>query len=165
MSLRHVSLSTCGVVDKIRALAREKLQLTLSVSLHAPNDEIRSRLMPINRRWNVAQLLEACRDYTYATGRRISFEYAMIGGVNDTDGCARELGRRLRGMSCHVNLIPVNDVREKHFAKSPVPRVKRFSDILSGCGLTVTVRRTLGADINASCGQLRHVQGSGEGGS
>lgn len=164
MSLRHVSLSTCGVVDRIYDLMRLKLQLTLSVSLHAPNDALRSRLMPVNRRWGIGPLLTACRAYTEATGRRISFEYAMIAGVNDTPACARELGSRLRGMLCHVNLIPVNSVKEKEYRKSPESKVAQFSRILAGYGLNVTVRRTLGADIHASCGQLRRVHGgSGEG--
>jgi len=108
--MRHISLSTCGLVEKIYDLADRKLQLTLSVSLHAPNDEIRSRTMPVNRKWNVEQLLKACRYYSDVTGRRISFEYAMISGVNDSDACANELASRLRGIIAHVNLIPVNDV-------------------------------------------------------
>lgn len=164
LSLRHVSLSTCGLVDRIYDLMKLKLQLTLSVSLHAPNDRLRSRLMPVNRRWGVGPLLEACRAYTEATGRRISFEYAMIEGVNDTPACARELGSRLRGMLCHVNLIPVNSVKEKDYRKSPEPRMAQFAKVLAGYGLNVTVRRTLGSDINASCGQLRRAHGgSGEG--
>lgn len=164
MSLRHVSLSTCGLVDRIYDLMKLKLQLTLSVSLHAPGDELRSRLMPVNRKWGVGPLLAACRAYAEATGRRISFEYAMISGVNDTPECARELGSRLRGMLCHVNLIPVNSVKEKEYRKSPESKMTQFSRILAGYGLNVTVRRTLGADINASCGQLRRAHaGNGEG--
>jgi 23S rRNA (adenine2503-C2)-methyltransferase len=167
MSLRHVSLSTCGLVDRIYDLMKEKLQLTLSVSLHAPNDDIRSRIMPVSRRWDIDSLLAACRDYINATGRRISFEYAMLDGVNDSDACARELAARLRGMLCHVNLIPANEVRERAgaYRQSPAQRVRHFSDILSASGLNVTVRRTLGADINASCGQLRHAYRAGKGGS
>lgn len=161
---RHISLSTSGVVDRIYDLMREKLQITLSVSLHAPTDEIRSRIMPVNRRWGVDELLKACRDYIEATGRRVSFEYAMMDGVNDTDECARKLAEKLRGMLCHVNLIPVNEVKERAVKKSGDARIRRFSDILSGCGLTVTVRRTLGSDINASCGQLRFRHGTGQGG-
>lgn len=159
MSMRHVSLSTCGVVDRIYDLMKLHLQITLSVSLHAPFDELRSKLMPVNRRWGLDELMKACRDYTEATGRRISFEYAMLGGVNDTPACARELGRRLRGMLCHVNLIPVNPVKEKAFSKSPDGSVQTFQKLLTECGLNVTVRRTLGADISASCGQLRHESG------
>lgn len=157
MSLRHVSLSTCGLVDRIYRLMERKLQLTLSVSLHAPNDAIRSSIMPVNRKWGVDALLTACRDYIKATGRRISFEYAMIAGVNDTPACAKELGERLRGMLCHVNLIPANPVKERNYQKSPAKTVERFRRILTGFGLTVTVRRTLGADIQASCGQLRQA--------
>lgn len=158
MSMRHVSLSTCGLVDKIYDLMRLKLQLTLSVSLHAPNDTIRSRLMPVNLKWGVDELLRVCRDYIKATGRRISFEYALVDGVNDSDACAGQLAAKLKGMLCHVNLIPANPVKEKaqYSQKSSSQRVRRFAEILAGQGLNVTVRRTLGADINASCGQLRH---------
>ncbi len=158
IGMRHVSLSTCGLVDQIYRLMEENLQLTLSVSLHAPNNEIRSRLMPINRRYPVEDLLAACRKYVEVTGRRISFEYAMIDGVNDTDACAEELAARLRGMLCHVNLIPANEVKGKEHRRSTAQRLKQFSHILEQRGLTVTVRRTLGADINASCGQLRRQQ-------
>jgi len=161
---RHISLSTCGVVDRIYDLMEEKLQLTLSVSLHAPNDEIRSRIMPINKKWKVDELLKACRDYTAATKRRISFEYALIAGVNDTPECARQLSAKLRGMLCHVNLIPANEVKERGVKRSSSAAVKRFYDILSGCGITVTIRRTLGSDINASCGQLRFQHGTEQGG-
>lgn len=155
ISMRHISLSTCGVVPRIYDLAKEHLGLTLSVSLHAPNDEIRSWLMPVNRTWGIDELLRACRFYTKETSRRISFEYTMIDGVNDSDACAEELAARLHGMLCHVNLIPVNTVREKQYQKSRADRLRRFSEILQKRGLTVTVRRTLGEDINASCGQLR----------
>lgn len=155
IGMRHVSLSTCGLVDRIYQLMEENLQLTLSVSLHAPNNEIRSRLMPINRRYPVEDLLAACRQYADHTGRRISFEYAMIDGVNDSDACAEELAFRLRGMLCHVNLIPANEVKGKAHRRSTKQRLQQFSAILEKRGLTVTVRRTLGADINASCGQLR----------
>ena len=152
---RHISLSTCGLVDKIRDLQKLDLQLTLSVSLHAPNDDIRRRLMPIARRWSIEELLDACRDYAEATGRRISFEYAMFDGVNDSDACARELAERLRGMLCHVNLIPANAVEGKDHRRSERARLQAFADILSARGITTTIRRTLGADIEASCGQLR----------
>lgn len=155
IGMRHISLSTCGLVDKIYDLAEKKLQLTLSVSLHAPNDEIRSRTMPINKKWGVAELLKACRAYEKATGRRISFEYAMIDGVNDSDECARELAEKLKGTLCHVNLIPVNAVSGAGYRKSSIERQKRFIKILGDRGITATVRRTLGSDINASCGQLR----------
>ncbi|MBO5929652.1 MAG: 23S rRNA (adenine(2503)-C(2))-methyltransferase RlmN [Clostridia bacterium] len=155
IGMRHISLSTCGLVDGIYRLMEEKLQLTLSVSLHAPNNDIRSTLMPINRRWPIEELLKACREYIKATGRRISFEYAMIDGVNDSDACAEELAARLRGMLCHVNLIPANSVSGASHRRSSQARLQQFSKILGNHGLTVTVRRTLGADINASCGQLK----------
>ncbi len=158
IGMRHVSLSTCGLVNGIYRLMEEKLQLTLSVSLHAPNDDIRSRLMPINRRYPIDELLQACREYSRVTGRRISFEYAMIDGVNDSDACAAELAHRLKGMLCHVNLIPANEVRGKDHRRSSAARLKRFQQLLEQRGLTVTVRRTLGADISASCGQLRRQE-------
>ncbi len=155
MSMRHISLSTCGVVPKIYELADEKLGLTLSVSLHAPNNNIRNASMPINKKYDIHELLKACKYYADTTGRRISFEYAMIKGINDSDECAVELAKQLKGILCHVNLIPVNNVRETSFIKSSVERQKRFIDILASRGITATVRRTLGSDINASCGQLR----------
>lgn len=152
---RHISLSTCGLVDRIYQLAEEKLQITLSVSLHAPNDDIRRKTMPVSGKWGIEELLKACRYYIDQTGRRISFEYAMIDGVNDSVNCAQELARRLAGMLCHVNLIPVNKVDGCYYQKSDRKRLERFSQILMKKGLTVTIRRTLGSDINASCGQLR----------
>ena len=155
IGMRNISLSTCGVVSGIEKLLEKKLQLTLSVSLHAPNDEIRSRTMPVNNRWNVDTLLSACRKYTQTTSRRISFEYAMISGVNDSDECAHELGRKLKGMLCHVNLIPVNSVKERSYKKSSDNRINEFIKVLEKYRINVTVRRTLGSDINASCGQLR----------
>ena len=155
MSMRHISLSTCGIVPKIYDLADKKLGLTLSVSLHAPNNVIRSNSMPINHKYDIDELLKACRYYAQTTNRRISFEYAMIKGINDSDNCAFELANRLKGILCHVNLIPVNNVRETNFIKSSVERQKKFIDILASRGITATVRRTLGSDINASCGQLR----------
>ncbi|MBR2315536.1 MAG: 23S rRNA (adenine(2503)-C(2))-methyltransferase RlmN [Clostridia bacterium] len=155
MSMRNISLSTCGVVDGIYRLMEKKLQLTLSISLHAPNDEIRSRTMPVNNKWGVDELLKACRDYTKVTNRRISFEYAMISGVNDSDECAKELAKKLKGMLAHVNLIPVNEVKETGYKKSKDDRIRRFVSILESYGINTTVRRTLGSDINASCGQLR----------
>lgn len=155
IGMRHISLSTCGIVDKIYDLAEKKYQLTLSISLHAPNDAIRSQTMPINQRWHIEDLLKACRYYSETTGRRISYEYAMISGLNDSDDCARELGERLRGTLCHVNLIPVNTVSGTSYRKSMIDRQQVFIKILAKAGITATVRRTLGADINASCGQLR----------
>ncbi|NBJ88036.1 23S rRNA (adenine(2503)-C(2))-methyltransferase RlmN [Acutalibacter sp. 1XD8-36] len=163
IGMRHISLSTCGLVDRIYDLAEKKLQLTLSISLHAPNDEIRNRTMPVNRRWNVEQLLAACRHYSRETGRRISFEYAMISGVNDSDQCAKELASRLHGMTAHVNLIPINNVTDTGYKRSDIARQKRFISILELGGCTATVRRTLGSDIEASCGQLsrKHKGGNG----
>ncbi len=155
MSLRHVSLSTCGLVPRIYDLAKLRLGLTLSVSLHAPNDQIRSHTMPVNRSYNIDELLAACRHYADATSRRISFEYALIDGVNDSEQNARELAKRLKGMLCHVNLIPVNPVTEREHKASTRGAVERFTAVLEREKIAVTVRRRLGADINAACGQLR----------
>ena len=158
IGMRHISLSTCGLVPGIYRLMEERIPLTLSISLHAPNDEIRSRSMPVNRRWPMDELLKACRDYIQATGRRISFEYAMIDGLNDSDACAEELATKLKGMLCHVNLIPVNAVEGKRQQRSSRERIRSFVSVLESKGINVTVRRTLGADINASCGQLRRQE-------
>ena len=155
IGMRHISLSTCGVVPRVLELAERGLQLTLSVSLHAPDDETRSRIMPVNRRWNVETLLDACRAYFQATGRRISFEYAMIRNVNDTEDAARLLIRRLHGLPAHVNLIPLNHVEESPLEPSDRQTVRRFQQQLEQAGIPCTVRRTLGSDIDASCGQLR----------
>ncbi|MCR4594378.1 MAG: 23S rRNA (adenine(2503)-C(2))-methyltransferase RlmN, partial [Clostridiales bacterium] len=155
MSMRHISLSTCGIVPKIYELADRHLGLTLSVSLHAPNDVIRSKSMPVNNKYSIDELLDACKHYTETTSRRISFEYAMISDLNDSDENAKELACRLKDILCHVNLIPVNNVRENNYIKSSAERQKRFIEILSSYGINATVRRTLGSDINASCGQLR----------
>ena len=155
ISMRHISLSTCGLVPKIDALAEKKLQLTLSVSLHAPNDEIRNTIMPVNKAYPVEQLLAACRRYYQATNRRISFEYAMIDGVNDTPEAAKELIRRLKGLPAHFNLIPLNHVEESPLKPSTKQAVARFQKMLEDAGIPATVRRTLGGDIDASCGQLR----------
>ena len=155
IGMRHISLSTCGIVDKIYDLADRKMQLTLSVSLHAPNDEIRKKTMPVNNVWGVNELLKSCKYYTEMTGRRISFEYAMIKGVNDSDECARELAQKLKGTLSHVNLIPVNNVTGINYKKSAIERQKKFISILDTKGINATVRRTLGSDIEASCGQLK----------
>ena len=163
IGMRHISLSTCGIVPGIRRLAELELQLTLSVSLHAPDSETRSKIMPINRAYDVEELFRACHDYFDKTGRRISFEYAMISGVNDMDWCARELASRLRGILAHVNLIPVNDVTGTGYKKSGIPRQKRFVTMTYERGVTATVRRTLGSDIEASCGQLRRKVEGGTG--
>lgn len=155
IGMRHISLSTSGIVPNIYELLERKPQLTLSVSLHAPNNQIRSQIMPVNNRWDINELLKACKTYADKTSRRISFEYAMIKGVNDTPECARELSQRLKGILCHVNLIPANEVAEKGHKRSDDNSINNFKSILEKNGLTVTIRRTLGSDINASCGQLR----------
>ncbi len=155
LSMRHISLSTCGLVPKIDALAEKKLQLTLSVSLHAPTDEIRSRIMPVNRVYPLEQLMGACRRYFSATNRRISFEYAMIRGINDSPDQARQLLALLKGLPAHVNLIPLNRVAESPLVPSTRPAVAAFQELLESGGVPATVRRTLGGDIDASCGQLR----------
>jgi len=155
IGMRHISLSTCGLVEKVDKLAENQLQLTLSVSLHAPDDETRSAIMPINRAYGVEKLLDACSQYFRKTGRRISFEYAMIRGVNDTRAHAERLAEKLAGTHSHVNLILLNNVEESPFKPSTPQSLKAFVSILRQRGINVTVRRRLGGDIDASCGQLR----------
>ena len=155
MGQRHITLSTCGLIDKMYELADEQLQITLAVSLHAPNDEIRNRIMPISRAYPMEKLLEACRHYAEKTKRRITFEYALIKGVNDSAENARELASRLKGLLCHVNLIPVNDVKERNYVRSTNESIKKFDEILISRNIETTVRRKLGSDIDAACGQLR----------
>ncbi len=155
ISMRHISLSTCGLVPGIDRLAEKKLQLTLSVSLHAPTDEIRNSIMPVNKAYPTEELLSACRRYYEKTNRRISFEYAMINGVNDTEEAAKLLLKRLKGLPAHMNLIPLNHVEESPLKPSTRQAVQRFQKILEEGGIPATVRRTLGGDIDASCGQLR----------
>ena len=155
IGLRHISLSTSGVVSGIDRLREYGFPVTLSVSLHAPNDAIRNRIMPVSRKWSIEELLDACKRYQAVTTRRISFEYALMSGVNDNDACAAELAARLKGILCHVNLIPANPVTEKQFQKPDRNRIYHFQQMLTEKGINATVRRTLGADINASCGQLR----------
>ena len=162
---RHISLSTCGIVDKIDALAQENLPITLSISLHAPDDETRSAIMPINNRWGVGELLDTCRAYFARTGRKISFEYTLIAGKNDSVENANKLAKvlnahlrsRTETMPIHVNLIPVNEVAETGFKKSNKAAVAAFAKALEAKGIRATVRRKLGSDINASCGQLRRA--------
>lgn len=154
LSLRHVSLSTCGLADRIYDLAEHRFGLTLSISLHAVTDEKRSEIMPVNRKYPIDKLLKACRAYIDKTGRRISFEYAVINGVNDSREDAEGLIKLLKGMNCHVNLIPVNQIKERNY-RSDKNALHAFRDVLEKGGLNVTVRRTLGADIDAACGQLR----------
>ncbi len=161
---RHISLSTCGLVDRIDRLAREDMPITLSISLHASDDETRSSIMPVNKKWNIASLLDACKKYYSVTGRRISFEYTLIAGKNDSVAAAEKLARLLNSalrpsrsdsFPIHVNLIPVNPVAETGFCSSGKQSVSKFAKTLENNGIRATVRRTLGADINASCGQLR----------
>ena len=155
ISMRHISLSTCGLVPMIDKLAERKLQLSLAISLHGPNDEIRNQIMPVNKAYPIDVLLAACRRYYAATSRRIHFEYAMIDGVNDRECDARELLQRLKGLQAHVNMIPLNHVEESPLKPSSRQAVQRFQKILEDGGIPATVRRTLGGDIDASCGQLR----------
>ena len=162
ISMRHISLSTCGLVPKIDELAKRNLQLTLSVSLHAPNDGIRNTIMPVNKLYPSQELIDACRRYYEATSRRISFEYAMIGGVNDSRENAKELIRRMKGLPCHFNLIPLNHVEESPLKPSTREAVAAFQKTLESGGIPATVRRTLGGDIDASCGQLRRKYTKGK---
>jgi len=156
LSLRRVSLSTCGLVDGIYKLAEKNYPLTLSVSLHAINDDTRSRIMPVNRGHNLADLMAACRDYFAKTGRRISFEYCLILGENDSPADALALAGLLKGQNCHLNLIPLNSVSERNFARPSPAGVRAFQTELEQLGISVTLRRELGADIAAACGQLRN---------
>lgn len=155
ISMRNITLSTCGIVPNIYRLMEEEFQITLTISLHAPNDEIRSRTMPVNDKWNIEEVLEACRKYAQKTNRRVSFEYTLIKDVNDSKECALELARKLNGMLCHVNLIPVNNVEERKNIRSTDDSINNFMHLLKKNGINATIRRTLGSDINASCGQLR----------
>ena len=155
ISMRHISLSTCGLVPKIDELAKRKLQISLAISLHGPNNEIRGRVMPVNRAYPMEELLDACRRYFDATGRRIHFEYAMIDGVNDSVRDAKEILRQMKGIPAHFNLIPLNHVEESPLKPSSRAAVAAFQKTLEAGGITATVRRTLGSDIDASCGQLR----------
>lgn len=158
LSMRNISLSTCGLVPMIDRLAQKKLQLTLSVSLHAPNNRLRSSMMPVNDAYPVEMLIAACRRYQKATGRRISFEYSMVRGVNDGEAEARELSALIKGMGAHVNLIPINPVDGSPYSASDAGNVRRFAALLGALGVNATVRRRLGSDISAACGQLRREQ-------
>ena len=164
IGMRHISLSTCGIIEKFDELASRDLQLTLSVSLHAPDDETRSRIMPANHGRGGDRLIDACRVYYEKTGRRISFEYAMIDGVNDSPEQARKLAKHARAVSAHVNLIPLNHVEERQFQPSTPEHMKQFIGILEENGVNVTVRRRLGSDVDASCGQLRRKMQKQKGG-
>ncbi len=152
---RHITLSTCGLVEKMYDLLEEDLQITLAVSLHAPNDRIRQKIMPIAKKYSMQEILKVCKEYSDKTKRRVTFEYALIKGINDSDDCAEELASKLHNMLCHVNLIPINDVKERNYCKSSEERVKKFAYIMEQKGIETTIRRKLGSDIDAACGQLR----------
>ena len=163
IGMRNISLSTCGIVPMIDKLAEKKLQLTLSISLHAPNDAMRSGMMPVNDAYPVAQLIAACRRYQQTTGRRVSFEYSMVRGVHDSPATAKELAALIRGMGAHVNLIPINPVDGSPYSATDAENVKRFQTLLTDLGVNATVRRRLGSDISAACGQLRREEAAREG--
>ncbi|MCB5385656.1 23S rRNA (adenine(2503)-C(2))-methyltransferase RlmN [Blautia glucerasea] len=155
ISQRNITVSTCGIVPKIYELAKEKLQITLALSLHAPNDEKRRELMPVAQRYSMNEVLDACRNYFQETGRRITFEYSLVAGVNDSDEDARELSSRIHDINCHVNLIPVNPIKERSYRRSTHLAVENFKIKLEKCGINVTIRREMGSDIDGACGQLR----------
>lgn len=152
---RHITLSTCGIVPKIIELADKNMQITLAISLHAPNDELRKTMMPVAHKYSIDEVIKACKYYISKTNRRITFEYALVNGVNDTRECGFQLIQLLKGILCHVNLIPVNEVKEREFKKSSSNNVKDFYEMLSSHGIETTIRREMGSDINAACGQLR----------
>ncbi len=163
ISQRNVTISTCGLVPKLRSLADLKLAVTPAISLHAPNDELRRKLMPVANSFSVRELIDAAKYYTEKTGRRMTFEYSLIAGVNDSSAQAKELAALLKGLSAHVNLIPVNPVSERDYKRSLVKNVLHFQKMLENEGIHVTIRRELGSDINAACGQLRRHYESGSG--
>ncbi len=162
ISQRNITVSTCGLVPKIKQLAELKLQITLAISLHAPNDELRRTMMPIADTYSIEQIMEACRYYLDKTARRISFEYSLVKGVNDTAGCARQLIALVHGMNCHINLIPVNPIKERDYEQSEKNSIQNFKDLLEKAGINVTIRREMGRDIDGACGQLRqnHMDGT-----
>ncbi len=164
IGMRHITVSTCGLVDKIYKLAEKKFSVTLSVSLHAPNDRLRDKIMPINKKWKIKDVIEACKYYTKNTGRRVSIEYAMIENFNDSRKDAEDLELILKGILCHVNLIPINSVEGTEFKSSKITKIREFCEILNKKNINTTIRRTLGSDINASCGQLRHRNNFDKGG-
>lgn len=155
---RHITLSTCGLVDKIYNLAKEELQITLALSLHAPNDEIRRRIMPVANKYSCKDLFAAAKFYADKTGRRLTYEYALIDSLNDSKTCAQELAQNIKGSLCHVNLIPINDVAENNLKKSSKEKIKDFAKILMDSGIETTIRREMGSDISAACGQLRNCR-------
>ncbi len=155
ISARNITVSTCGLVPYIYRLAEEKLQITLAISLHAPNDELRRTIMPIANKYSISEIIKACREYIEKTGRRISFEYSLVKGVNDTRECAAQLISLVRGLNCHINLIPVNPIKERDYKQSDKKSVTEFKNQLEKCGINVTIRREMGRDIDGACGQLR----------
>lgn len=155
LSQRNITVSTCGIVPNMRRLADEKLQITLALSLHAPNDEKRRALMPIANKYSIDEVLDACRYYFRQTGRRITFEYSLVGGQNDSEEDARELASRIGDLNCHVNLIPVNPIKERSYVKSTKKVIDKFKNNLEKYGINVTIRREMGSDIDGACGQLR----------
>lgn len=163
ISARNLTVSTCGLVPKIYELAKHKLQITLAISLHAPNDELRRTMMPIANKYSIDEIMKACREYIEVTGRRISFEYSLVKGVNDTKECAMQLINLVRGMNCHINLIPVNPIKERDYEQSEKKSINEFKNKLEKCGINATIRREMGRDIDGACGQLRKSYMSDEG--
>lgn len=161
ISQRNITVSTCGLVPRIKQLAELKLQITLAISLHAPNDELRKTMMPIAYTYSIEQIMDACRYYLSQTARRISFEYSLVKGVNDSPECARQLIKLVHGMNCHINLIPVNPIKERDYEQSEKNSIHNFKEILEKAGVNVTIRREMGRDIGGACGQLRqnHIEG------
>jgi 23S rRNA (adenine2503-C2)-methyltransferase len=155
ISARNITVSTCGLVNKIKELADKKLQITLAISLHSPTDELRKSIMPITKKYSIAEIMDACKYYYSQTKRRITFEYSLIEGVNDSVECAKTLIELIKGLNCHVNLIPVNPIKERDFKHSSKEYIEHFKNLLEKNRINVTIRRELGADINAACGQLR----------
>ena len=152
---RHITVSTCGIVPKIKEFAEENMQITLAISLHAPNDEKRKAMMPIANKYSIAELLEACRYFFERTGRRITFEYSLVGGINDTDEDADNLCQLIGGLNCHINLIPVNPIKEREYVESEKKDIQNFKNKLEKKHINVTIRREMGRDIDGACGQLR----------
>ena len=161
ISQRNITVSTCGLVPRIKQLAELKLQITLAISLHAPNDELRKTMMPIAYTYSIEQIMDACRYYLSQTARRISFEYSLVKGVNDSPECARQLIKLVHGMNCHINLIPVNPIKESDYEQSEKNSIHNFKEILEKAGVNITIRREMGRDIDGACGQLRqnHIEG------
>lgn len=155
ISQRNITVSTCGLIDKIRALAEENFQITLAISLHAPNDSVRRQLMPVAGKYSMEEILKACVYYYEKTGRRITFEYSLVEGLNDFTEHAHELAARVKGLNCHINLIPVNPIKERNYRQSEAKNIQKFKKILEKYRINVTIRREMGTDIDAACGQLR----------